>query len=142
MLFEVNGKDIFISSELEHELELTEQEKDFVDALFDMLKDCIDLKELDVMKKASEYATVIIKSKKLERGYDLVRFKLTPRTMWAAVWMTPETMEKCGDDALFDAQKNKKQSHWKSKLNSPDDVLKLKPVLIAAIEDIYRVESL
>ena len=142
MIFEFDGKDLKITSEFEHDASLTVEEDSFVKAVLNMLKDYTDINQLFLIKKSNDYTTLAVKSKVLERGHDLIRFKLTPRTMWAAVWITPETREQYFDSELFSSQKNKNQLHWKSKLNSPEDVSKLKDVLLSALEDIKRVEKL
>lgn len=116
----------------ERELNLNDEEKLLVDNLFALLKDDIDISKLKLTRKSDNYATIEVQG--TEYDYDLIRFKYTERARWISIFLNDADREKYIDDPLFAAQKKKTQIHWKSKIDSLDDLHKYKDMLINAYQ--------
>ena len=110
---------------------LTPQEQAFIDSFFNLLQDSIDTEKLNITKNSDSYTTITYTSHEV---HDIVRFKLTDKTMWVSVFMTKENATNNITNPIFEAQKNKKQLYWKSNLKLPDDCSFLKPCVIDAIK--------
>lgn len=113
-------------------IDLTEYEKIFINNLLDMLNSEVEQDKLDIVKKSSSYTTITYTAD--SRVDDLVRFKLTDLTMWAAVFMTKENAQANKNNPVFSAQKNKNQLYWKARLSSPTNCVFLKPFILDAIK--------
>lgn len=113
-------------------VDLTEYEKIFINNLLDMLNSEVEQDKLDIVKKSSSYTTITYTVG--SRVDDLIRFKLTDLTMWAAVFMTRENAQANKNNPVFSAQKNKNQLYWKAKLSSPTNCAFLKPFILDAIK--------
>lgn len=115
----------------EKELNLTEEEKTAFEFIFKMLKDSeVDIQKLQVTRKSNAYATIVICGK--EWDYDLIRFKMTDKTKWISLPIANSDRTILQDNPLFDAQKNKAQLHWKSKLLSIKELPKYKVFIVSS----------
>ena len=114
----------------ERDINLNDDEKSFVAIIFDMLKDNVDVSKLRVTRKSDNYATIEVQ--KSDYFFDLIRFKYTERTKWISILLCNNDREKYSGDPLFEAQKKKTQFHWKSKMNSLNDLYKYKELLVNA----------
>lgn len=114
----------------ERELNLNDDEKKFVDIVFEMLEGDVDVSKLKVTRKSDNYATIEIQG--AEYDSDLIRFKYTGKAKWISIFLSEEDRRKYVDDPLFEAQKKKTQLHWKSKMNALEELYCYKKLLINA----------
>lgn len=66
---------------------------------------------------------------------DFMRFKYSPRAFWISLDIPLDIAKKNIDNPLFSAQENKRQRHWKSSINSIDEIDKLKDFIIASYHE-------
>lgn len=102
------------------EVDLTEFEEQFVEALFLELSKHIDVTVLRLDKRSNAYTTIICSEDYLS---DFLRFKLTDRTKWFSVAVSQEDILIHKESELFKDQKNKNERYWKVKMNSHTDFI-------------------
>ena len=118
-------------------LELTNEENLFYKELINILKSAnINTNKIKLMKKAQNYITLVD-----DRNYDILRFKLTQKTKWVSIYMTPENHFNEKNNPIFDAQKNKGQLFWKSKIKNYKDTNKLKLFIIDSVKYVLSMEG-
>lgn len=122
---EFNENGISISDSYLKEIDLSAEEKEFTEIVTNFLIDKIDPSLINLEKRSNSYTTFVY------REYnDFLRFKLTSRTKWFSVRINPSLAKKYENDSRFSDQTNKKQLHWKVKINSSSDVLNYQDVII------------
>lgn len=94
--------------------ELSDVEQDLYDAVIAALNGVLPDGELRPVRRSDDYVSVLYR----REDNDFLRFKASPRTLWVSIAMTPDMIKRLQTDERFDAQKNKKTIHWKSKLDS------------------------
>ena len=95
--------------------------------VFSFLASRVDLSDLRLDKRSDNYTSLIY-----GEYNDFLRFRLSARTKWLSLRLPSDIKASNMDNSLFDAQKNKKQLHWKAKLNSLKDVAIFKDFIIAS----------
>lgn len=106
---------------------LNDEEQEFIDMVFSFLASRVDLSNLRLDKRSDNYTSLIY-----GEYNDFLRFRLSARTKWLSLRLPSDIKASNMDNSLFDAQKNKKQLHWKAKLNSLKDVAIFKDFIIAS----------
>ena len=61
--------------------------------------------------------------------YDFLRLKIGQNTTWFTVFLSPDLRKSLGCDPRFDAQKNKRQFHWKVELAGVEDLANCKDLI-------------
>lgn len=118
----------------ERDLQLNSEEKEVTAFIYAMLENTqVDRDKLEVIRKSDSYATVVIRGK--EYDFDLIRFKFTERIKWVSLPLSKDDRLKFQENKLFEAQKNKKQIHWKSKLQAIEELLNYKELVINAYNE-------
>lgn len=106
---------------------LNDEEQEFIDMVFSFLASSVDISDLRLEKRSDDYTSLIY-----GEYNDFLRFRLSTRTKWLSLRLPFDVQVNNMDNPLFDAQKNKKQFHWKAKLNSLEDVASFKDFIIAS----------
>lgn len=70
----------------------------------------LNLTDCSIEKRCMSYTTLVYKE------YDIVRLRYSYTTKWISILLTKEDKKKYIDSPLFQMQENKRQVHWKSKL--------------------------
>lgn len=122
---EFNENGISISDSYLKEIDLSAEEKEFTEIVTNFLIDKIDPSLINLEKRSNSYTTFVY-----GEYNDFLRFKLTSRTKWFSVRINPSLAKKYENDSRFSDQTNKKQLHWKVKINSSSDVLNYQDVII------------
>lgn len=117
----------FVFGADEKKLVLTIEEQQLLEIVMGFLSDNIDISMVGIEKRSNDYTSVVYGGLN-----DFMRFKYTDRTKWVSLRLPFDVAADNMENPLFDAQKNKKQLHWKAKLNSLDDLEALKPYIIAS----------
>lgn len=116
------------------DLNLNENEADLAATFIECLISAgINGECLSIERKSDDYATIVYHG--CEWDSDLARFKYTQRAKWIAVPIPESRIEQLKDNPIFDAQKNKRQIMWKSKITTTDDARSL-----AKIASEYLIE--
>lgn len=126
----VSNGEIRISSVADQkELNMTTEENElalmFVSAF---VESGINPDALEIARKSDDYITVVYHGAEWET--DVARLKYTSRTKWVAIEVPESKREALINDIRFDAQKNKRQAMWKSKIRGVEDARNL--ALLAA----------
>ena len=108
-------------------VELNELEKEVFDKIIHMISNDVDISKIRLEKRSDAYTSVVFGNLN-----DFMRFKFTDKTKWISLRLPREIAKENMDNPLFDAQKNKRQLHWKSKLKSVDEIELLKPFIISS----------
>lgn len=117
-------------------LDLNNEEREVATTIISTLVESgIDAAKLEVVRKSDDYATIMHRGS--EWNADIARFKFTPRAKWVSIEVPESRRSELSSNAMFDAQKNKKQAMWKSKISSIDDV---KPLAILAYEGLREMQ--
>ncbi len=122
---EFNENGISISDSYLKEIDLSAEEKEFLKIVTNFLIGKIDSSLINLEKRSNSYTTFVY-----GEYNDFLRFKLTSRTKWFSVRINPSLAKKYENDSRFSDQTNKKQLHWKVKINSSSDVLNYQDVII------------
>lgn len=122
---EFNENGISISDSYLKEIDLSAEEKEFTEIVTNFLIGKIDPSLINLEKRSNSYTTFVY-----GEYNDFLRFKLTSRTKWFSVRIKPSLAKKYENDSRFSDQTNKKQLHWKVKINSSSDVLNYQDVII------------
>ena len=80
------------------------------------LIDYID--KLQIVSNTENYTTLKYKE------HDLIRLKYSDKSKWITIFIPPKYKEHYINDPLFEKQKNKNQLHWKSSLDTEQDLTK------------------
>ena len=123
----VDGKIQLICGVPDKELVLTELEESALETIYSLLSNDVDLSKMHLEKNADAYTSLFY-----GEYNDFLRFKISDRTKWISIRMAPCDRENNLDNPLFVAQKNKKQLHWKSKIDSIDDLSQFKCYFVNA----------
>lgn len=106
---------------------LNDEEQEFIDNVFSFLASSVDISDLRLDKRSDNYTSLIY-----GEYNDFLRFRLSAHTKWLSLRLPSDVKADNMNNPLFDAQKNKKQLHWKAKLNSLEDVSSFKEFIIAS----------
>lgn len=77
--------------------------------------------------------------------YDFMRIKAGVNSTWFSVYLSKDFRQKLETDTRFDAQKNKKELHWKVKLESIDQLSLNHDLILAAYQSAlwsYQIDKL
>ncbi len=86
----------------------------FIDRLVERGK---EIEKFKIEHRASDYTSLVYD------GYnDFIRIKLTDNVSWVSIALSREDQNKYMNDPLFDSQRNKNQRHWRSDLDSIDQL--------------------
>lgn len=126
-----------VSSFDERALDLNTDEKEVAATIISTLvASGIDAPKLEVVRKSDDYATIIYHGS--EWNVDIARFKFTPRAKWVSIEVPESRRSELLEHSMFDAQKNKRQAMWKSKINSIEDA---RPLAILAYEGLQEMQE-
>ena len=118
-----------VSSSFDKELSMNDEETQAFEIFKSLLSDSVDMSKITIERRSYDYLSVFFGKN------DFLRFRFSPRTKWLSIRLAFPDRAPNMENPLFAAQKNKKQSHWKSKVDSLDDLPKYKDFLVAACID-------
>lgn len=107
-------------------VELTPLEQDAVNAILSFFP-TDQLSQIHLEKRSDSYTSMVHG----ERN-DFLRFKLTDRTKWISVRLTPSDADANISNPLFAAQSNKNMAHWKAKISKVSDISQFKTFILNA----------
>lgn len=123
--FSFDEHSVTISSSFDKELNMSDLEEEFYNSILELLSDTIDTSLIRVERRSDAYVSAIY-----GENNNFLRFKLSDKTKWISIFLTFDDKKDNMDNPLFEAQKNKKQFHWKSKLSNSKDYSVYKQFLI------------
>jgi len=133
IVFMSNGTKITFQLYSGREVELNEQEGILAALVVDSLeKSGIDKDLIHVVRKSDSYTTIVVRHD--DHDQDLMRFKFTPRAKWVSVPIIDKNRQQYINDAMFSAQKNKRQGMWKARIENPADAVEFVPIMLDAYE--------
>lgn len=115
---------VSITSDFEKSLSMNECESQLLEIVLSFLSSSEYIKKLRVERRSRDYVSLICDEN------DFFRFKYSDRSKWCSIRLPKSLQLSNQDNELFDAQKNKKQLHWKADLKSMSDLELLKPFII------------
>lgn len=115
---------VSITSDFEKSLSMNECESQLLEIVLSFLSSSEYIEELHVERRSRDYISLICGEN------DFFRFKYSDRSKWCSIRLPKSLQLSNQDNELFDAQKNKKQLHWKADLKSMSDLELLKSFII------------
>lgn len=115
---------VSITSDFEKSLSMNECESQLLEIVLSFLSSSEYIEKLHVERRSRDYVSLICDEN------DFFRFKYSDRSKWCSIRLPKSLQLSNQDNELFNAQKNKKQLHWKADLKSMSDLELLKPFII------------
>lgn len=114
-----NSTIIIQGAEYLKEMNPTDYENEFMELLLNWVGDKIHFE-----KRSDNYISALCGE------YDFIRFKLSDKTKWFSICLSPDIRKEYKDSPLFVSQENKNLVHWKVKFNELKDLEPYKEVII------------
>ncbi len=92
------------------EKNINNNEKIILEKIIDMLKGDFEISNFKIIAKSDAYLTLTYMKR------DIVRLKYTNNTKWISIFIMPKYKKDYENEPIFEAQKNKNQLFWKSKI--------------------------
>lgn len=111
-------------------LSLSDREISVIEVVKSYLSDSPHYSDFAVEIRSDNYITLLCGEN------DFMRFKYSPRTFWVSLRLPYDVAKSNINNPLFAAQQNKNQLHWKSSINSFDEIKELKEFIILSFINI------